>query len=187
MVKAKRKNQKQNTLWIYLLVAFVVIVALILFVGLKDKNEGGIFNNATVLDFSPEVKYLNDCLAVQDIPASQREESLKLCPDVKKEEVEKLSQIDGARGEEVCNSFGAIDNGGTYRKCFDFIRGCNQIFQLIDSEGDGNGKDKKFYQIFECGSDDYYVYWHILPPEIKVVRVYLSQETINGLAILDTQ
>jgi hypothetical protein len=184
---AKRapRAKKSSTLWIYISIAAIVIILGVVGMTLGGKSPVVTPDNSTKLDFDNDLEYLTDCIAVQGVAAADRSEELRYCPKLTTEDIEKLSLLDGVKGEVVCDSFGKTDNGNTYRGCYDFIRGCNQIFQFIDSQGDG--REKKFYQIYQCEYENYYVYSHIMPPEIKVVRVDLSQETITGLVVLDSQ
>jgi hypothetical protein len=183
--------EKRKKILIYIGLSFASVIVILLIINIilflnnsaktqdvleKETVDSAPYgNNSYTIELSDKVAYLTKCVDVNGISISRRTDELKGCPPVTKDDVKKLSLLNGTEGIVICNSFDKSKE--FYQDCSDRMNGCNKDFQYIEKP---YGQENEItYNLFNCRNDLYYGYSETMPLGNIIVKIELDKKTYD--------
>jgi hypothetical protein len=157
-----------------IVVMFAVILIAVLIIVLNSAEIEQQNNKVSAIEISEEMKFIKDCYEGKSNSAD--------CPELDTTDIELFEYLINRRGNEICNTIGLTDSAQPYKECFEKTTGCSVKYQLyLPIE---ETRDLKYYQVYQCNNGDkYFVYYHNIPPEVKIVQVDIPEELMSKLRL----
>jgi len=160
----------KNTIKILVVVGVLIILGLAVFLVISS-NKKETFDESKAIDMgiSNTISYIDNCLAVKDIPMANRSELMRGCPDsegfnINQTGLEKLKLIENLKGIPVNIS----------------LSGCNLIYDF-DYQDVIVRLVYHSISLYDCNSKYYLVLTETPAPNEKYYQIKLNEDLINKL------